>query len=84
MQTRGRGDRIAFAESFKDIYNFRLLYGSSVSFFPIKVLDSLHGVRGEGDNYYHMICLFFAILTMYRIVSYRIEFTSIEQKNMQR
>ncbi|CAN0302331.1 unnamed protein product [Pylaiella littoralis] len=36
MQTRGRGDRIAFAESFKDMYNFRLLYGSSVGFFPIK------------------------------------------------
>lgn len=37
MQVRGRGDRISFAESFKDIYNFRLLYGSSVAFFPIKV-----------------------------------------------
>lgn len=37
MQVRGRGDRISFADSFKDIYNFRLLYGSSVAFFPIKV-----------------------------------------------
>lgn len=37
MQVRGRGDRIAFAESFKDVYNFRLLYSSSVAFFPIKV-----------------------------------------------
>lgn len=37
MQVRGRGERMSFAESFKDIYNFRLLYGSSVSFFPIKV-----------------------------------------------
>ena len=37
MQVRGRGDRIAFAESFKDVYNFRLLYASSVAFFPIKV-----------------------------------------------
>lgn len=36
MQVRGRGDRISFAESFKDVYNFRLLYGSSVAFFPIK------------------------------------------------
>eukprot|EP00752_Nemacystus_decipiens_P002440 g2297.t1 len=36
MQVRGRGDRISFAESFKDIYNFRLLYASSVAFFPIK------------------------------------------------
>lgn len=37
MQVRGRGERISFAESFKDVYNFRLLYGSSVGFFPIKV-----------------------------------------------
>lgn len=37
MQVRGRGDRISFAESFKDVYNFRLLYASSVGFFPIKV-----------------------------------------------
>lgn len=37
MQVRGRGDRISFAESFKDVYNFRLLYSSSVAFFPIKV-----------------------------------------------
>ncbi|CAN0173869.1 unnamed protein product, partial [Hapterophycus canaliculatus] len=36
MQVRGRGDRMSFAESFKDVYNFRLLYGSSVAFFPIK------------------------------------------------
>lgn len=37
MQVRGRGERISFAESFKDVYNFRLLYASSVAFFPIKV-----------------------------------------------
>ncbi|CAM9785928.1 unnamed protein product [Ectocarpus sp. 6 AP-2014] len=64
MQVRGRGDRIAFAESFKDIYNFRLLYGSSVAFFPIKgavmkagssepyvVFDRRNTGKSKGEEY---------------------------------
>lgn len=51
MQVRGRGDRISFAESFKDIYNFRLLYGSSVAFFPIKARK-----RSGGTWYFGCSC----------------------------
>lgn len=28
---------MSFAKSFRDVYNYRLLYASSVGFFPIKV-----------------------------------------------
>ena len=49
MQVRGRGDRISFADSFKDIYNFRLLYESSVAFFPIKAWKT--GSRSGGAQY---------------------------------
>lgn len=55
MQVRGRGDRISFADSFKDIYNFRLLYGSSVAFFPIKAWKT----RGRGRRAYSVNCVFF-------------------------
>eukprot|EP00288_Rhodomonas_lens_P016385 CAMPEP_0177709156 /NCGR_PEP_ID=MMETSP0484_2-20121128/10654_1 /TAXON_ID=354590 /ORGANISM="Rhodomonas lens, Strain RHODO" /LENGTH=618 /DNA_ID=CAMNT_0019220757 /DNA_START=17 /DNA_END=1873 /DNA_ORIENTATION=+ len=36
MRLMGRAERIAFADSFKDIYHFRLLYKGSTFMFPIK------------------------------------------------
>lgn len=47
MQVRGRGDRIAFAQSFKDVYNYRMLYASSVAFFPIKVSTNRSSARSR-------------------------------------
>ena len=35
MSYRGRGDRIAFAESFKPVYHFRLLYSGTTFMYPI-------------------------------------------------
>lgn len=35
MGVRGRGDRIAFAESFSTIYHTQLLYPSRTAYFPI-------------------------------------------------
>eukprot|EP00638_Chattonella_subsalsa_P000096 CAMPEP_0117744340 /NCGR_PEP_ID=MMETSP0947-20121206/6694_1 /TAXON_ID=44440 /ORGANISM="Chattonella subsalsa, Strain CCMP2191" /LENGTH=405 /DNA_ID=CAMNT_0005561257 /DNA_START=150 /DNA_END=1367 /DNA_ORIENTATION=- len=35
MQVRGREERIAFAESFKDVFYFRTLYPSRTSYYPI-------------------------------------------------
>ena len=36
MGVRGRGERIAFAESFTEIYHFRNLYSSSTFMYPIR------------------------------------------------
>ena len=35
MSVRGRSDRMAFAESFHEIYHFRLLYSGTTFMFPI-------------------------------------------------
>lgn len=58
MQVRGRGDRMSFAESFKDVYNFRLLYGSSVAFFPIKASLARAGGSFERWILFYRLLLF--------------------------
>jgi hypothetical protein len=35
MSVRGRSERIAFAESFEEIYHFRLVYSGTTFMFPI-------------------------------------------------
>ena len=36
MGVRGRGERIAFAQSFTEMYHFRNLYSSSTFMYPIR------------------------------------------------
>ncbi|CAM9543310.1 unnamed protein product [Discosporangium mesarthrocarpum] len=36
MSVRGREERMAFADSFKDVFNYRLVYPSSASYYPIR------------------------------------------------
>jgi len=46
MGVRGRAERLAFAESFAEIYHFRLLYSGTTFMYPI--LGALRMARQDG------------------------------------
>ena len=48
MGVRGRAERLAFADSFEEIYTFRLLYSGTTFMFPI--LGSLRMTRESGGQ----------------------------------
>ena len=48
MGVRGRSERLAFADSFQEIYHFRLLYSGTTFMFPI--LGAVRYARPMGES----------------------------------
>ena len=49
MSVRGRSGRIAFAESFEEIYHFRLPYGGTTFMYPILGAVRMTRAHSDGD-----------------------------------